>query len=80
MASPYAGSAAPHADAGGLGHRERLDRPAEDLDLGLVRPHDVRLDLLSVTRGTGDAGGDLPQLGTHAAVPPTVSSATRRVG
>src|SRR6185437_7263628 len=59
---------------------ERLDVAAEDLDIGVARAHDVRLDLFAVARGARDAACDLEQLRAHAAVPPTVISRTSTVG
>src|SRR4029079_1599739 len=60
--------------------RQRLDLAAEDLDVGLLGAHDVRLDLFPVVRGTRDATRDLEEITAHAAVPPTVISRMRTVG
>src|SRR5262249_49491468 len=70
-----------HANADAFDHRgrQRLDLTAEDLHLGLARPHDVGLDLLVRTRGARDATCDVEEL-AHAAVPPTVISRTSTVG
>src|SRR5207247_1641266 len=73
-----------HADTDALDARgrQRLDLAAEDLDLGLLRAHDVGLDLLAPARGARDLLGDAEQLAVagHAAVPPTVISRTSTVG
>ena len=78
----------PHADALRLGRRQRLDLALVGPHLGVARPADDRLDLLAVVGPGDDAVGDVEQVArhagagadAHAAVPPTVSRATRRVG
>src|SRR5690606_6152014 len=75
-----------HPDAHALGLRggEGLDLALVHLDLGVEAAHDHGLDLLTRASHADHAVGDVQQLGHagpgYAAVPPTVSFLTRRVG
>src|SRR5690606_19849284 len=75
----------PHAHAHRVGHGELLHRALVHPHLRVARPGHVGLDLLVALGHAHQPVGHVQQVeppgsGSHAAVPPTVSAETRRVG